>query len=65
VFLKDLIGEEGQLNDNETADGPDDDKGCAYCSGLGHRIKNCPKLESIRNKTATSFRPDFSGQEGM
>jgi ATP-dependent RNA helicase DDX41 len=25
-------------------------RGCAYCSGLGHRITNCPKLESQRLK---------------
>jgi ATP-dependent RNA helicase DDX41 len=24
--------------------------GCAFCGGLGHRIGNCPKLESQRNK---------------
>lgn len=28
-------------------------KGCAYCGGLGHRIANCPKLETTRQKTAT------------
>ena len=25
-------------------------KGCQFCGGLGHRITNCPKLESVRNK---------------
>uniref|UniRef100_A0AC34G195 RNA helicase n=1 Tax=Panagrolaimus sp. ES5 TaxID=591445 RepID=A0AC34G195_9BILA len=65
VFLKDLIGEEGEKDSNDPVDATDDDKGCAYCSGLGHRITNCPKLESIRNKTSQSFRPDFSGQEGI
>jgi ATP-dependent RNA helicase DDX41 len=29
-------------------------KGCAYCGGLGHRIAVCPKLETTRNKTASS-----------
>merc|ERR1719231_130191 len=29
-------------------------KGCAYCGGLGHRIANCPKLETTRNKTAAA-----------
>merc|ERR1740121_1535049 len=33
-------------------------KGCAYCGGLGHRIANCPKLETTRQKTA-------SGQKDM
>lgn len=37
-----------------------DDKGCAYCSGLGHRIVNCPKLEALQNKQATSVgRKDY------
>lgn len=66
VFLQELIGEDGQVDASDAAAGTDDDKGCAYCSGLGHRITNCPKLESIRNKTAASIlRPDYSGQEGM
>lgn len=25
-------------------------KGCAYCGGLGHRIAQCPKLETQKNK---------------
>eukprot|EP01053_Blabericola_migrator_P000323 Blabericola_migrator_1__322@NODE_1082_length_5496_cov_1003_158224_g741_i0_p1_GENE_NODE_1082_length_5496_cov_1003_158224_g741_i0NODE_1082_length_5496_cov_1003_158224_g741_i0_p1_ORF_typecomplete_len636_score97_40DEAD/PF00270_29/4_7e45DEAD/PF00270_29/9_8e02Helicase_C/PF00271_31/1_2e28ResIII/PF04851_15/1_1e10ERCC3_RAD25_C/PF16203_5/3e07UTP25/PF06862_12/8_4e02UTP25/PF06862_12/0_0014Helicase_C_4/PF13871_6/0_003AAA_22/PF13401_6/0_0092SecA_DEAD/PF07517_14/7_4e02SecA_DEAD/PF07517_14/0_012AAA_19/PF13245_6 len=25
-------------------------RGCAYCGGLGHRIVNCPRLESQRSK---------------
>lgn len=31
-------------------------KGCAYCGGLGHRIADCPKLETTRQKTASSTR---------
>ena len=35
-------------------------RGCTYCGGLGHRIKNCPKLEAIRNKKVSSIgRQDF------
>ena len=35
-------------------------KGCTYCGGLGHRIKNCPKLDAIRNKKVSSIgRQDF------
>mmetsp|Transcript_9735 Transcript_9735/g.21794 ORF Transcript_9735/g.21794 Transcript_9735/m.21794 type:complete len:638 (+) Transcript_9735:50-1963(+) len=33
-------------------------KGCAYCGGLGHRIANCPKLETTRQKT-TSATKDY------
>jgi len=28
----------------------DEDKGCAYCGGLGHRIGNCPKLKTSQAK---------------
>jgi hypothetical protein len=47
VFLRNLESEtEKHLNIGTAAE----DKGCAYCSGLGHRIADCPKLESMQNK---------------
>ncbi|KAK6013367.1 DEAD/DEAH box helicase [Ostertagia ostertagi] len=50
AFLRDLAGEaEEAPTDNA------DDKGCAYCSGLGHRITNCPKLAGINTKAAQSL----------
>ncbi|KAH9402758.1 DEAD (Asp-Glu-Ala-Asp) box polypeptide 41 [Tyrophagus putrescentiae] len=40
--------------------GLDADKGCSYCGGLGHRITNCPKLEAIQSKAASSVgRKDY------
>lgn len=33
-----------------------DERGCSYCNGLGHRITNCPKLESQHNKTANNIK---------
>lgn len=36
-----------------------DDKGCAYCGGLGHRVTACPKLEAIQNKQASTRGKDF------
>ncbi|CAF0984427.1 unnamed protein product [Adineta ricciae] len=34
--------------------------GCSYCNGLGHRITNCPKLESQNTKTAQNInKNDF------
>jgi len=37
-------------------------KGCAYCGGLGHRIADCPKLESqSRQNTA---KKDYFGADG-
>jgi len=38
----------------------DGDRGCAYCGGLGHRITDCPKLESMRAKETQSIgRKDY------
>ncbi|CAK9013500.1 unnamed protein product [Durusdinium trenchii] len=31
-------------------------KGCAYCGGLGHRISDCPKLETTRQKTTSATK---------
>merc|ERR1719476_1152960 len=33
-------------------------KGCAYCGGLGHRIKNCPKMAEHALQRANTYR-DF------
>lgn len=36
------------------------ERGCSYCGGLGHRITDCPKLEAIQSKQASSVgRKDF------
>ncbi|KAL3998228.1 DEAD/DEAH box helicase family protein [Acanthocheilonema viteae] len=61
LFLRDMGGPElEQPSDSTNAD----DKGCAYCSGLGHRITNCPKLENVQTKTAAYLsRPDYGGEE--
>lgn len=49
-FLLELYPEEKYLNS----------KGCSYCGGLGHRITNCPKLETDKNKEASSIsRRDY------
>uniref|UniRef100_A0A0M3I9Z4 RNA helicase n=1 Tax=Ascaris lumbricoides TaxID=6252 RepID=A0A0M3I9Z4_ASCLU len=47
LFLRD-IGADDVVQRNATTD--EELKGCAYCSGLGHRITNCPKLESVQTK---------------
>ena len=31
-------------------------QGCAYCGGLGHRISDCPKLETTRQKTTSATK---------
>ena len=39
------------------------DKGCAFCGGLGHRVATCPKLEAHRMKQimGTGGRDDLAG----
>ncbi|KAF7634839.1 hypothetical protein Mgra_00005733 [Meloidogyne graminicola] len=75
AFLKQLAGED-EIKEKLSADilpkeeniVDDADKGCSYCSGLGHRITNCPKLESVRTKTASNLlqkRAELSGHEGL
>ncbi|MCP9260205.1 ATP-dependent RNA helicase abstrakt [Dirofilaria immitis] len=61
LFLRDMGGPElEQPNDSTNID----DKGCAYCSGLGHRITNCPKLENVQTKAAAYLsRLDYGGEE--
>ncbi|KAL9393267.1 hypothetical protein Peur_012552 [Populus x canadensis] len=39
-----------------TASGVD---GCAYCGGLGHRIRDCPKLEHQRSQQLANSRRDY------
>uniref|UniRef100_A0A183D125 Helicase C-terminal domain-containing protein n=1 Tax=Gongylonema pulchrum TaxID=637853 RepID=A0A183D125_9BILA len=51
LFLRDMGGAEVAQSDDSTNA---DDKGCAYCSGLGHRITNCPKLENVQTKVSFS-----------
>ena len=45
----------------------EDQKGCSYCGGLGHRITACPKLASVRNRQAMGVLGggrDFMRTEG-
>ncbi|XP_059457756.1 DEAD-box ATP-dependent RNA helicase 35 [Corylus avellana] len=39
-------------------------KGCAYCGGLGHRIRDCPKLEHQKSMAISSSRRDYFGSGG-
>ena len=47
-FLTELESEQPELL---TAGG---EKGCTFCGGLGHRITECPKLESAQRVKANS-----------
>ncbi|VDD91150.1 unnamed protein product [Enterobius vermicularis] len=61
VFLKELGGPQPAPQNDIVSN---EDRGCSYCSGLGHRITNCPKLESIQAKTAAYVgRNEFAGDE--
>lgn len=39
-------------------------KGCAYCSGLGHRLADCPKLRS-ETRAAVRNKKDYFGSGGF
>jgi ATP-dependent RNA helicase DDX41 len=75
AFIKQLAGdeEEQQLETkaatNVEEEITDAEKGCSYCSGLGHRITNCPKLESVRSKAASNLLQkrggEFAGHDGL
>ncbi|XP_068658621.1 DEAD-box ATP-dependent RNA helicase 35 [Aristolochia californica] len=39
-------------------------KGCAYCGGLGHRIRDCPKLEHRKSIAIAGTRRDYFGSGG-
>jgi len=55
-FLRELGGEGSLLGLAEGGGGG----GCAYCSGLGHRITACPKLEAAQSKQQASIgRKDY------
>lgn len=65
LFLQQLA-DDSETNITNVKQEGFNEKGCTYCSGLGHRITNCPKLESIRTKNASNLlRPDLSAQEGL
>jgi len=39
-------------------------KGCAYCGGLGHRVGNCPKLESTKRKKMVDVEREDTSMYG-
>ena len=65
LFLREIDGGE-EAPSVAPIDGDDDDQGCAYCSGLGHRIGDCPKLAGAHAKAVGALlRPDAGAQGGM
>lgn len=52
------------MEDNEEITGISGVKGCAYCGGLGHRIRDCPKLEHQKSMAIANNRKDYFGSGG-
>ncbi|KAG5085571.1 hypothetical protein AAZX31_19G074700 [Glycine max] len=52
------------MEDNEEITDISGVKGCAYCGGLGHRIRDCPKLEHQKSMAIANNRKDYFGSGG-
>ncbi|XP_050206330.1 DEAD-box ATP-dependent RNA helicase 35 [Mercurialis annua] len=52
------------MEDGDTITNASGVKGCAYCGGLGHRIRDCPKLEHQRSQQLANSRRDYFGSGG-
>ncbi|KAG4915343.1 hypothetical protein JHK87_052900 [Glycine soja] len=52
------------MEDNEEIIDISGVKGCAYCGGLGHRIRDCPKLEHQKSMAIANNRKDYFGSGG-
>ena len=58
---------------DEELNGGDDynEKGCAFCGGLGHRVATCPKLEQatraylLTSPRISSYLPKLEQPHGM
>ncbi|EER12538.1 RNA helicase-1, putative [Perkinsus marinus ATCC 50983] len=72
--LKAILEEAGQrvppflehleaVGGEDTAEVVNGVRGCAYCGGLGHRIKDCPKLEQARRQTSRPSDEPIGGQD--
>ncbi|KAE9593686.1 hypothetical protein Lal_00036538 [Lupinus albus] len=52
------------MEDNEAITDISGVKGCAFCGGLGHRIRDCPKLEHQKSMVIANNRKDYFGSGG-
>ena len=41
-----------------------DGEGCSFCGGLGHRITECPKIDSQAKKISGSMKDSLAGGSG-
>lgn len=53
-----------QQQEGAAPGGPAAPQGCAYCGGLGHTVKNCPKLHAESRQAQQRHRPE-RGARGM
>jgi len=53
VFLQDIVPDAPEHQEGDT--------GCTYCGGLGHRITECPKIESVQ-RLKTNAKKDYIAQ---
>lgn len=56
-----MLGVHVGVSDETICDGM---QGCLYCGGLGHRIGNCPKLQS-NNMAQERGKKDYFGAGGF
>ncbi|WCJ24935.1 DEAD-box ATP-dependent RNA helicase 35 [Euphorbia peplus] len=52
------------MEDGDTITDASGVKGCAFCGGLGHRIRDCPKLEHQRSQQLANSRRDYFSSGG-
>ncbi|PIO37143.1 putative ATP-dependent RNA helicase DDX41, partial [Aquarana catesbeiana] len=53
-------------NSDETMLDISEERGCAFCGGLGHRITDCPKLEAMQTKQVSTIgRKDYLATGSM
>ena len=45
----------------ESGDAEQDGAGCSFCGGLGHRITNCPKLQTNLRSQQANMRDVIGG----
>lgn len=53
LFLQDIVPDAPEHQEGDT--------GCTYCGGLGHRITECPKIESVQ-RLKTNAKKDYIAQ---
>jgi hypothetical protein len=67
LFLQDIVPDAPEHQEGDTVDhflalvSSRIIQGCTYCGGLGHRITECPKIESVQ-RLKTNAKKDYIAQ---